>query len=429
MNYRLPVAGILLAASVPAAVSAAFGFLSPLVAGGLQVGSAVFLWRDISSGVRKLSYFLLVLGFACFSVDPGKIFSAAPLVKNHSMIAMLAAIGTLRLAAASVLEKSPPVGRKALWQTVFGVHWLGSFINVSALVIFGDKLSFPRNMTPFQGTVLTRGFALAALWSPFFVAMGVALTYAPGAHFSTLILWGLPLSQLILVVFLCYSTCRSPGEVEAFAGYPFRIDTLLGPLFLTGSVMAGHHFFPAVSIVALITLLAPLYVVIVNMRKCNLPQLSFEYIVRDLPKMGPEVVLFLGAGFLAAALAAVVNHLNPVLPIDVPHILIVVTGLALILFLSSLGAHPVVGISLVGAVLSTMNVHPDLLAMSFLMGWGLGVLINPISGIHLLLSGRYGYSTRQVWRQNAPFVLAAFVFCWVWMGIFDFSNGPALVAP
>lgn len=429
MSYRLPVAGFLLAASIPAAVSAGFGLLSPLVAGGLQVGSAIFFWRDIPLGVRKQGCSLVIAGFACFLLDPGKIFGAAPIVKNHSMIAMLAAIGALRLAAASVSEESPPVGRKALWQTVFGVHWLGSFINVSALVIFCDRLSFSRNMTALQGTVLTRGFALAALWSPFFVAMGVALTYAPGAHFPTLMLWGLPLSQLLLFVFLCYFTCRFPGEVGVFTGYPFRIDTLLGPLFLTGSVMAGHYFLPEVSIVALITLLAPLYAALVCVRKGDPFQLFFEYVVRDLPKMGPEVVLFLGAGFLAAALAAVVNHLNPVLVLDVPHMLIVTIGLALILLLSSFGVHPVVGISLVGAVLATMNVNPDLLAMSFLMGWGLGVLINPISGIHLLLSGRYGFSTHQVWRQNAPFVLAAFVVCWAWMGIFLLSSGPPLAVP
>ena len=63
-------------------------------------------------------------------------------------------------------------------------HLFGSVINLSAVMILGDRQSRRAPMTPLQAAVLSRfraGLALVAV----FAAMGIALSNAPGAQLVT----------------------------------------------------------------------------------------------------------------------------------------------------------------------------------------------------------------------------------------------------
>jgi hypothetical protein len=410
---------VFLSFSILASLGSNFFPFTANLAGGLQIVAAALLWSDVPLSLRWQSLCLALLGLAGLFWASGDVSVLSAVSRNQRMIAMLAAIGILRLVSIPVSDKPIPVGRRALWQTLFGIHWLGAFINVSAIVIFGDHLSSDRrHLSAFQGLILTRGFALAALWSPFFVALGVALINAPGAHYLPLLLWGLPLSQGLLAVFVCYQIHCHPEEVDRFVGYPFTMPALLSPVVLTVLVIVGHLFLPAISIIALITIFAPIYALSVNFR--NRPRaILTRYICEDLPKMGSEVVLFVAAGILGGGIVSLVSQQDLILPWGAQGALVAAGGLGIILIASSVGIHPVVGITTVASLLASAGVNPDLLAMSFLMGWGLGVLINPISGIHLLLSGRYGFLVNQVWRLNARYVLSAYFACCAWIFLFD----------
>lgn len=90
----------------------------------------------------------------------------------------------LRLITDTRLE-TPEVtktGTKAFWQTIGGVHLFASVINISAFIIFGDALKKNGRLDRTTATSIQRGFALAALWSPFFAAMGTCLLYAQGQN-------------------------------------------------------------------------------------------------------------------------------------------------------------------------------------------------------------------------------------------------------
>ncbi len=418
MERRLPLAGWLLFLSILAALGSGYLGLSPLPAGLLQLAVAVLLFGRVSRMVRVQSLLLAAAGVAALlaaGVRGEALLTAW--CRNQAMIAMLAAVGFLRLVPLSPTAGALPTGRRALWQTLFGVHWLGAVTNLSAVVLFGDRMAAPASrLEQTQAVVLLRGFALAALWSPFFVAMGVALSQAPGARLGPILLWGLPLSHLLMALLAWRLGKRS--EPLPFAGYPFNLATIGGPLLLALAVIGAHLLAPRLAIVSLVTLAAPAYALFASRRRQPWER-SAEYIRRDLPRMGPEVILFIAAGVLGAGFTALVGQHAAALPAAGSGPLAAAVGLAVILLLAAAGIHPIAGITAVGAVLSHAGLPPDLLALSFLMGWGLGVIISPISGSNLLLAGRYGVAQGRVWRWHTPFVAGAYLLCCGWLFVFS----------
>ena len=117
--------------------------------------------------------------------------------------------------------------------------------------------------------------------------------------------------------------------------------------------------------------------------------------------MGPEVLLFQSAGVLGVGFTALVMRYPIALPSLASGPLGASMGLGGIIVLAAAGIHPIVSIMVVGAILSHVDISQTLLSLSFLMGWGLGVIICPISGTNLLLAGRYGISLGRVWRWHA----------------------------
>lgn len=417
MPLLMRLAGVALALSILSSLAAGLFGLPPAVAGFFQLVAGVMLWVKVPAGVKRVSLILLVGGIAVFffSSHPPQPLDA--ISKNQQMIAMLTAIGLLRYAPQPKVAGSTPQGSRALWHTLFGLHWLASVINISALAIFSDRLADGnQRLQGFQGKMLTRGFSLAALWSPFFVAMGVALTYAPGADYRMLLLWGLPFSQLLLAAMIWQTIRKNPVEVAHFQGYSFRPSTLLAPAGLALGVIICHQLFPRLSILTIITLLVPCYPLLAN-REQSPGALLKRFILEDLPRMGPEIVLFASAGVLGSTLSALVAGRDFSLTANASPLLLICLGLAIILLAASVGIHPVVGVTVVGGMLANAQLPPNLLALSFLFGWGLGVLINPISGVHILLSGRYGYPSGKAWRWNFPFVGTAYLLAcgWFWL--------------
>ncbi|WP_321154265.1 hypothetical protein, partial [Serratia nevei] len=107
------------------------------------------------------------------------------------MLTMFAAGSTLNLATSGLLTGTTSwQGRKGLWSTMASLNLLGAVINLSVLFIIGDRLERGGTLERRQVLVLSRIFCAAAFWSPFFVAMAVALTYAPGLQLSRILPFG-----------------------------------------------------------------------------------------------------------------------------------------------------------------------------------------------------------------------------------------------
>ncbi|MEI8635113.1 hypothetical protein P4S72_29805 [Vibrio sp. PP-XX7] len=88
---------------------------------------------------------------------------------NQHVITMLIGVGFLKIVATNSLQtqEALPQGRRALVKTLLGAHLFGSVLNMSSVIIVGDKLAAQKPINPLQGLLLLRAFCICAFWSPF----------------------------------------------------------------------------------------------------------------------------------------------------------------------------------------------------------------------------------------------------------------------
>ena len=67
------------------------------------------------------------------------------------------------------------------------------------------------------------------------------------------------------------------------------------------------------------------------------------------------------------------------------------------------GVHPVVVVSTAVPLLSPLAPDPSFLGILFVMCWGIGCAISPLSGTNVTLDGRYGVNSWFISRRNAGF--------------------------
>ncbi|MGB1109658.1 MAG: hypothetical protein ACPG4N_04850 [Gammaproteobacteria bacterium] len=324
---------------------------------------------------------------------------------NALIIAMLASVSFLRLIVSAEGEHVPK-GRKSLAKTALGLHLFGAVINMSMLYIVAHRLTRGRPLDDRQVMLFTRVFGAAAFWSPFFAAMGVALTYAPGAHIHDLMITGAPLA-VIAIVITVWQTARLPGD--AFEGYPLNWTGLTLPVLLAVVVLIINDWLPAVPVIAIICLIVPpLSMAGALMRSVDGRNIVSHHLKVELPNMPNELVLFLAAGVMAAGTAAVFASFGDWMPFDSVGPLEMSMLLGLMLLLALVGVHPVIAIAVSGTLLAPLNPPPELLASTFLCSWAIGVAISPFSGMNLALQGRFGLRVGQVLRVNLPYGLVMY---------------------
>ena len=100
-------------------------------------------------------------------------------------------------------------------------------------------------------------FIIGAVWSPFYGAMAVALTFAPGASLTRLMCIGLPLALAGLALSWFTLSSARHGYAREFAGYPLHLEALWVPFVLVVLVLGVHEWQPAWPVLAIITLSAP----------------------------------------------------------------------------------------------------------------------------------------------------------------------------
>ncbi len=404
---RDALAGLLLTLMIAASVVPG---VSLLPAGFLGWGAAFLLSYRLGPRQRTQTGWLIGLGIAGLIGGAGygaPLNLSQVLAGNQGLVSLLAAVSFLRLVTrpeASGYAASLPRGRTALWRTLIGVHLFGAVINLSTVVILGDRMMTKGRLGKRRALALSRGFAAAAFWSPFFSAMAAALSYAPGAQPGWVILAGLPMALLSL--WLTAQEIAS-GRGAAFIGYPMQFGALWVPGLLVVLVLALHTSIPSWPMLAIIAFSAPLLTVgilLVREGRHALVPLN-THITQGLASTVNELALFLAAAVLAAGLTRLTPALGGWLPFDhfgalqASLLLVVMVGVA------ALGVHPVISIATCGVWLAPVHPEPNLLAITLLMAWAIGVPANPLSGLHLMMQGRYGIDGYAFLRWNTLYVL------------------------
>lgn len=316
------------------------------------------------------------------------------LTQNVPLTGMLIAVSFLRLIAVghSAVGERLEQGGGALVKTMIGVHLFGAVINFSAVAIFADRLSARTKLTMEQAMALSQAFIVGATWSPFYGAMAAALTAAPGASLTHLILWGIPIAVIGMAVTWFTLTSARHGGSTKFVGYPLHLEALWVPAVLAAGVLAVHELQPRWSVLAIIAALAPLVTIITllarDVRRTG--PILLRLVHFGLPAMNGELTLFLAAGILSAGMNGTIDALQLGMPFaqfgsfEASMVLIVMNVCAW------LGLHPIILVSVLGPWLTPLNPDQTLLAMTFLMSWGIGLTACPMSNTMLAMAGRYG---------------------------------------
>lgn len=347
------------------------------------------------------------------------------LLPNINMLTMFAAVSTLNLATSGLLTGTTSwSGRKGLWSTMASLNLLGAVINLSVLFIIGDRLERNGTLERRQVMVLSRIFCAAAFWSPFFVAMAVALTYSPGLQLGSILPFGI-LAALLAMGLTAWQVERL--GVADFEGYPLRLQTLGLPVTLALLVMLIHQLRPGLSILAVIALVAPL-LALLFMPHAGRGTALKRQVVERFPAIGGQLVLFLGAGLLAAG----INSALSVLDFGGGHGLPLFNHfgwleasltLLLIFMVAIVGVHPLISISGVAPLLWPLSPDPSLLGMCFLLGWGLATGTSPLSGSNLALASRYNLSAGLLLRWNLLYGLLMYGVACLLLGGFIALHG------
>ena len=332
---------------------------------------------------------------------------------NVDLVALLTGVGFLRLVTVPPAAETgaAETGRWAFLRTLVGTHLLSSVINLSALFIVADRL-LPSNGRDHRVLMpLARAFSAAAFWSPFFAAMGVALTYAPGASLPVLVLHGLPLAVLALAWTQWEMQRKDAGRLAGFVGYPLRWEALWLPLAMVAGVLLLHALLPGYSIILLVAALAMLLsavVLTIRVPRRAVARL-FGHVATGIPRQAGELTLFLAAGVFAVGVGRLFQAQADVLVLSDFHVISAALSMTAMIGLAWIGVHPVISIAMAGAWLEPLALDGNLLGTLFLCVWAIGVVAAPFSGMNLALAGRYGVEARDLLAWHARYVLVMLI--------------------
>ncbi len=409
------VAGWLLGLMLALAVArVAWPMIPAAAAGAAGWCAAALLWTRLARGQRLQALTLAAVGggglaLAVMRGQPVPLTALA--AQNLPILAMLAGVSFLRAAGAGLGAESRtavPVGAWAYLRTLLGVHLFGAVINLSAVVIIGDRLHAHRALDGRGARLLSRAFCCASCYSPFFGGVALALASTPGSSLGAIAACGMPVAAAALAYAWVAERVRDPAGLADFEGYPVRIESLWLPAVLAAVVMIAHRVAPTVSVLAVITVLAPVVtaVVLVGRQGFTAAGRALErHVTAQLPGMGSELVLFLCAGVLAVGLGAALRAFGVELPLERFDAEVAAMLLVVIVMLAAIGIHPVVPVAVSTPLLAPLMPDPNLLAATYTLAWGIGVAVSPFSGTHLTIQGRYGVNALAFPRWNAGFAL------------------------
>ncbi|WP_291329797.1 hypothetical protein [Desulfovibrio sp. UCD-KL4C] len=387
----------------------ASGLIQPLVTAVAIMAWLVVIieWNRLPATSRKQACFLISAGIIAllFSAQNGIFLGWQKIMtQNLQLLPMFIAVSFLALTNPSAKDDNLPKGKRAMAITAFGSNLLGAVINLSILFVFGDRLERNNTLTKAQAILLARSFCAAAWWSPFFIAAGVALTYAPDMQYHRILLPGLTLC----VISICYSIVEV-GFIRKseFTGYPVRIESMTVPLLLAVTVIAGHYLFPELGMIMLICIVAPPAAILLMRGRPRLPYLQ-EFITYRINSTVSQFVLFLTAGVFSVGITSIIQVYPELFNFtgnSFSHGMFAMIS-ALLIILGLIGVHPLVGISIVSPLL--LPLHPDnsRLAFLFLTSWAISTGSSPLSGVGLVLTSRYHISPRSILTSNFHYVVA-----------------------
>jgi hypothetical protein len=413
---------------------------------------AVFIVLElprVASGQRLVAAFLMALGtgLAWWSgrplpalIDAGEggllflvLFCAVTFIQYPAVMS------PSMQQAREVILRQPP-GRRYL-AVSSAAHFLGALINFAALSLLASFLHRPLDteVRARMAAAMSRGFAIAASWSPFFVAMAVILSVMPELSWLDIAMPGIPLALLMLTYGWLFdrltrrSVRTAPREdVGAATARPAFARLLVLAVALVTLVIAvseSRRMPMPVAIFLVVPLFSLVWQWIIDHGLPESHRGGASGLMRHaglaLPGLRAEVLLFLAANVLGQGIASYFDSGSVETLLRGAGL----TGTAAIFFIlaamvlcSALAVHPLVLIVVGGHVLPVerLDMAPESLGLIMASVWGLGVVVSPISGLTLFMARTLRISNwRVAWRHNGAYALIGMLICGTFIAAYN----------
>ncbi len=425
-SKRRTIAGVLLALMLLSTLYAGL-FVSDVSykdiwPSGIFAAIASLLLLPDTKRVQRIQLVTLVgAGLVVLALAFGKGASvqwSAMLSQNTGLLGMLFSVGLLKsiVTTATSAKQKLPVGRKAFLHTIISVTFFGSFINISAPIVVADRLSLNRPLDYFSAGTVVRSFSACAAWSPFFAGTALVLTAVGEQHLHMIMAYGLPLTVMFVLVLWFSGIFFTPATVDAFHGYPIKLESFFVPMSLALMVFLSNQLFPDVQILSVIALSSIALTIVVLLKRLGASDTGKQlriYVSNDLPNMVGELQLFLSAGVLAFGLQAMVQVGTINSPIDALTGMTACLLLAALLLGAAIGIHPVIPIASITPILAVVDPDPVLLGLTYMFGWSLGTCVSPLSGTNMVMQGRFGINALRGAMQNWPYIAVLYIIACV----------------
>ncbi len=335
-------------------------------------------WRSVGGNAIRQALVLVLTGIVSllFAAIHGIFLGWKQILAvNLPLLAMFVAVAFLTLTNRGTEDPALPHGNKAVVTTALGTHLLGAVINLSVLFVFGDRLQRSGTLSKEQMIILARSFCAAAWWSPFFIATGVALTYAPGMHWQETLIPGAIMSGIAISYSLLEVCFIRKTE---FSGYPLKVESLTVPLFLAAVVIFTHHFRHDISVLHLICVVSPLGAVVFMKGRPRIATLH-DFINTKISSVSSQFILFLAAGVFSTGIKSIISVYPALFSLEGSTFtsLLFAVVLGAMIVIGIMGVHPIVSIAIVSPLLLPLNPDQSQLGFLFLSSWAISTGSSP----------------------------------------------------
>ena len=309
---------------------------------------------------------------------------------------------------------------------------IGGVMNIGSIPILYQLTDTPsfQPFTMLRIKAMVRGFVLAFLWSPYFISVGLVLSYFD-VTWTQLFPVGIVLTLLItLCGYLLERKSAEPIPRNAPLPEPLelhrakqKVAELAGIVSLMTAIIMVSEKLTGLSVLTVIPLVAIVMSFVWSLFFSTRQQLFRNYQTffdSRVPGMGNELSLFIIAGAFGTALlnngadewiTALLDALN-----ITSVLLLVPLMLALMVIPALLGLHPVITATILAITLSDSPLFIDdhfYLSLGLLASWMATTLISPFSGLNLLLAALSRRSPFEIsLKHNAGFALMLWIICY-----------------
>lgn len=318
--------------------------------------------------------------------------------------------------------------------------FVGVLVNLAVvpLVLQISEASSKSSNRKLLSSAIVRGFATCTIWAPTTAAIALVVQLSGASwlsFFPFAVLCGV-IAGLVGYFLTMYEEKKvgnnplAAGEEPVGRFDPHKVIELsIFSIILIAAIailsfVTGIHTIVVVSLAALIYPLIWLGMI----RRLEILAREFKvYFNEGLPKLRNEIILFMGAGLFATSISY--SHLGSYISLFLSYtvgnnaFLLAIVIILSILFLSALGVHPIIPVTIVGGTIkaAAYGVTPTYLALILAISWSMGISISPSSATVIALSGLTGQSPIQVGpRWNGRYVLISSAIMLVVLTLFRF---------